>query len=204
MLMADMTGGINPEASAAIERPPIAASGAYVGCARLGTKKDGNPAIDVDMGMASSTPNTSLITFEETNTWDGPLSVADLACNGVVSYRSSFELRSRGLSQKVPRSKFVVRVPAQATAEAGSGRKSLRGTIDSQPLCILSRELQGETPPTVRLVRVEERRYKEKGQPRLHTRDVDSLAKLACDSAESSTGGVGPDMGDGTGGVSAK
>ncbi len=195
MAMADMPGGVGPGASGA-ELEPIPALVAK--CARLGTRFGDNEAIGSDLAIVGHSENTDRFPYDMKSTWRGPLSVGGVVCDGTVSYGNSLELKAGKLTQRVP-GRLIVRVPASASREEADGKKTRKGVIDTRRIC----EIEGPDG-TVKLVERETKSFKVKGFPALYVTHTTPLGEFTCDAAGQSTGGVGPDTGNGSGGVDVR
>ncbi len=154
--------------------------------------------IGSSIGIVGHGEDSERFPFDMESSWRGPISVGGEVCKGTISYRGSLELRDGKLTQKVPRSAMRITIPAAATKEQ-AGKKTRQGVIDTSRIC----EIEGQDG-RVKLVERETRSYKVEGFPALYVTNTKPLGRFACNSAKPSTGGVGPDMNDGTGGVSVR
>lgn len=198
MASAAAPGGVS-SAPGGMEQYPVP-SPEFAHCAELATDHGPDEAIGMRTSVVQSFSGDK-VAYRMRSHWEGPIFTDEgIACGGIVNYRGSIELRSGKYAQKIDDSTYTLKSKAQAPAVVGTVRG--RGSATAEEMCVLAKELQGETAPIVRLVRSEERTYKKAGNSPVTARNSVPLATLSCDS--DSSGGVGPDRGNGSGGVSTK
>lgn len=177
------------------------ASSEYAQCATLATGHGSDETIGMHTQVSQSYSGDRM-GYRMRSEWNGPLFTDEgIACGGIVNYRGSIEFRSGKYAERIDGNRFGIITKADAPSHSGAIR--IRGAVSSKEICVLARELQGKNAPIVRLVRSEKRSYSEAGQPTVRTGNTVFLGTLSCDSANNS-GGVGPQRGSGTGGVSTK
>jgi hypothetical protein len=153
----------------------------------------------MDTEVTQSSTGTK-ITYGMESQWDGPVFTDDgIACGGIVNYRGSIQIKSGKYAQRLEGKKFVLREKAQSPA--ATGEVNVKGFATSRKVCALARELQGKKAPIVRLVREEERTYRQAGYPEVSTANSVPLGTFDCDPRPAPSGGIGTQGGDGSGGL---
>lgn len=195
----DIPGGVSSAPPS--EQHPVP-SPEYADCSKIITAPGEDAVIGLDISKVNQSYDGASISFRFDSYWDGPQFTDDgIACGGIANYRGSLEMRSGRYAQKLPGGNYVLRHRADTPAIRGTIRKKV--AADSEKMCNFAERARGRRMPSVRLVLRGERTLSMPGQPRVTSRESMQIGSLACDSSDNS-GGVGPQRGDGTGGVSSK
>ena len=193
MAAADMPGGVST-----FEQNPIP-SPEFVDCSEKMTASGNDVVIGMDSKVRKSFDSTKVaIVFR--GAWEGPQFTDDgIACGGVATYRGSLELRSGKYAERLEDGSYTLRTKAQQPDITGNWRKT---SVDSEKMCDFVEKAKGRPVSRLGLWLREDRSYSDIDQPRITVSASRKLGVLTCDSAAESGGGVSPQGGNGSGGMS--